>query len=131
LLRVLPFPLTPAERAVREVDGRIVRAELKAAEAYLEGVARRLTSWNCVVTIRASDEASPWTGIADFAGANQYDLIAMPTHGRGGAARLLLGSVANRVVRGSTVPVLLFHPERAASPWRDMEQLAGQVVGMP
>ena len=29
------------------------------------------------------------------------------------------------------VPVLLFHPEKAASPWKDLEQVAGQVVGMP
>jgi nucleotide-binding universal stress UspA family protein len=131
LLRLLAFPLTPAERAVKAVDGRIVRAERVRAEAYLESVARWLEPWNCRVTIRASEEASPWTGIADFAAANKFDLIAMTTHGRGGAARLLLGSIANRVVRSSTVPVLLFHPERAASPWRDVEQLAGQVVGMP
>jgi nucleotide-binding universal stress UspA family protein len=54
LLRVLAFPLTPAERAVKAVDGRIVRAERVRAEAYLESVARWLEPWNCRVTIRAS-----------------------------------------------------------------------------
>jgi nucleotide-binding universal stress UspA family protein len=112
LLRLLAFPMAPA-------DKEIVRAEKKAAEAYLEEIAKRLSSWNCRVTTRAIEEASPWTGIVDFAEGNAIDLIAMTTHGRGGAARLLLGSIANRVVRMSSVPVLLFHPERAAHPWRD------------
>ncbi len=40
----------------------------------------------------------------------QVDLIAMSTHGRTGAARWLLGSVADRVVRHSKVPVLLIRP---------------------
>jgi nucleotide-binding universal stress UspA family protein len=110
LLRLLAFPMAPADR-------EIVQAEKQAATAYLDGVAKRLASWNCRVTTRATEEASPWTGIVDFAEANAIDLIAMTTHGRGGAASLLLGSIANRVVRMSSVPVLLFHPEHAASPW--------------
>lgn len=121
LLRLLAFPMAPADRDV-------VRAEKKAAEVYLQGIAERLTSWNCSVTTRAIEEASPWTGIVDFAESNAIDLIAMTTHGRGGAARLLLGSIANRVVRMSSVPVLLFHPERAAHPWKDSERLAGQTA---
>jgi nucleotide-binding universal stress UspA family protein len=124
LLRLLAFPMAPADRD-------IVRAEKKAAEVYLKGIAERLTSWNCSVTTRAIEEASPWTGIVDFAEANAIDLIAMTTHGRGGAARLLLGSIANRVVRMSSVPVLLFHPEQAAHPWKDSERMAGQAASRP
>jgi nucleotide-binding universal stress UspA family protein len=131
LLRILAFPLTPAERAVTEVDGQIVRQELAAAKAYLARVAERLTAWNCRVTTRAIEDASPWTGIVDFAEREGIDLIAMTTHGRGGASRLLLGSIANRVIRTSSVPVMLFHPEKAASPWSQLERLAGQVTGMP
>jgi hypothetical protein len=55
----------------------------------------------------------------------------MASHGRGGAQRLLLGSVADKVIRGAPAPVLVFHPERTPSPWKDIERLAGQVVGMP
>lgn len=39
-----------------------------------------------------------------------YDLVAMSTHGRTGLGRLLFGSVALRVVQGSTSPLLLFRP---------------------
>jgi nucleotide-binding universal stress UspA family protein len=130
LLRVLAFPLTPAERAVTQVGGRIVRQELAAAEEYLARVAARLAAWKTTVKTVAMEASSPWTGIVDYAARERMDLIAMTTHGRGGAARLLLGSIANRVIRLSTVPVLLFHPERAPSPWRELTGLAGQVSGV-
>ena len=51
-------------------------------------------------------EGSPSREIVDFAAEEDCDLIVMGTHGRGGIDRLLLGSVAERVVRGSPVPVL-------------------------
>jgi nucleotide-binding universal stress UspA family protein len=38
------------------------------------------------------------------------DLIAMETHGRKGLTRLMLGSVADKVVRGSPLPVLVHRP---------------------
>ena len=48
--------------------------------------------------------------ILDEAGGGDVDLIALATHGRGGLPRLLLGSVADKVVRGSPVPVLVYRP---------------------
>lgn len=48
----------------------------------------------------------PHRSIADYAAEVGADLIAMGTHGRTGLERLLLGSVAERVVRTSSVPVL-------------------------
>lgn len=45
--------------------------------------------------------------ILEAADEMQVDVIAMSTHGRSGPARWLLGSVADRVVRNSKVPVLL------------------------
>lgn len=51
-------------------------------------------------------EGSPSTEITQFAEAEDCDLIVMGTHGRGGIDRLLLGSVAEKVVRSARVPVL-------------------------
>jgi nucleotide-binding universal stress UspA family protein len=41
---------------------------------------------------------------------DEFDLVAMTTHGRGGVRRLLLGSVADQVIRGTTKPVLVLRP---------------------
>lgn len=51
-------------------------------------------------------EGSPSQEIISYAADNDCDLIVMGTHGRSGVDRLLLGSVAERVVRSSPVPVL-------------------------
>lgn len=51
-------------------------------------------------------EGPPSTKILDYATDVGCDLIVMGTHGRGGLNRLLLGSVAERVVRSATVPVM-------------------------
>ena len=52
--------------------------------------------------------------IIEFTHRIGADLIAMSTHGRTGPARWALGSVADRVVRGAGVPVLLIHPSSAS-----------------
>lgn len=48
----------------------------------------------------------PWEKILEAASSVQADLIVMGTHGRRGVARLFLGSVAEKIVRHSPVPVL-------------------------
>lgn len=57
--------------------------------------------------------SSPARTIIEYAGAEGIDLIVMGTHGRSGVAHLLMGSVAERVVRAAPCPVLTVrHPER-------------------
>lgn len=51
-------------------------------------------------------DGSPSREIVRYAEHEPCDLVVMGTHGRGGIDRLLLGSVAERVVRASKVPVL-------------------------
>jgi nucleotide-binding universal stress UspA family protein len=48
--------------------------------------------------------------IVDFAHAQKADYIALATHGRSGLRRLLLGSVAEVIVRHAHVPILLYPP---------------------
>ncbi|MGK7936048.1 MAG: universal stress protein [Xenococcaceae cyanobacterium] len=49
----------------------------------------------------------PSTKIVDYAEKIEADLIVMPSHGRKGVSRFLLGSVSERVVRLSRCPVLI------------------------
>jgi nucleotide-binding universal stress UspA family protein len=56
--------------------------------------------------------AAPATAIVSYAREARTDLIVMGTHGRGGMAHLLMGSVSERVVRTAPCPVLTVrHPE--------------------
>lgn len=52
---------------------------------------------------------NPAKQIIDFVARNDIDIIAMTTHGRTGLRRLLMGSVAEKVLRHITIPVLLVH----------------------
>jgi len=49
--------------------------------------------------------------ILSVAGEIKADVVAMSTHGRSGVRRWLLGSIANRVVNHSPIPVLLIRPQ--------------------
>jgi len=55
---------------------------------------------------RALVDGNPSREIVRYAEDEGCDLVVMGTHGRGGIDRLLLGSVAEKVVRSSSVPVL-------------------------
>ncbi|MCG1003674.1 MULTISPECIES: universal stress protein [Halobacterium] len=55
---------------------------------------------------RSLVDGNPSREIVRYAEDEDCDLVVMGTHGRGGIDRLLLGSVAEKVVRSSSVPVL-------------------------
>jgi nucleotide-binding universal stress UspA family protein len=52
-------------------------------------------------------EGKPYVEIVRYAEEEGADMIVISTRGQSGFSRWLLGSVADRVVRGATVPVLL------------------------
>jgi len=60
-------------------------------------------------------EGNPSREIVEYARENDCDTVVMGTHGRGGIDRLLLGSVAERVVRATPVPVVTVPVSEAAS----------------
>jgi len=73
-------------------------------ETALEGVERLAPDDVAVET--ATVEGTPSTEIVRYTREQPVDVVVMGTHGRGGIDRLLLGSVAERVVRKSAVPVV-------------------------
>jgi nucleotide-binding universal stress UspA family protein len=80
------------------------------AKTYLEGVAGRLRACSLSVRTHVISNEQAAAGILEEAGAHQTDLIALETHGRGGLARLFLGSVADKVLRGGSLPMLVHRP---------------------
>jgi nucleotide-binding universal stress UspA family protein len=57
-------------------------------------------------TVSAVRWGSPVEAIVDYAGEQKIDLLVIATHGRTGLSHVLLGSVAERIVRESPCPVL-------------------------
>jgi nucleotide-binding universal stress UspA family protein len=86
-----------------------LRAE---AEGYLQRVAGRLQEQGHVIQTQAVLGQHPASAILDAAQGATVDLIALETHGRRGLRRLLMGSVADKVIRGASTPVLVHRSPR-------------------
>ena len=80
------------------------------AETYLQTMAARLEE-NGIHVATSVRQGSTLEHIAHVVAENGIDLIVMSTHGRGGLQRFLVGSVTDRVIRSSHVPVLAIPPE--------------------
>lgn len=80
------------------------------AKGYLDRVADRLRGEGLEAGTLVARNPVPARAIAEYAEANAVDLIALATHGRGGLSRLVLGSTADKVIRGCMVPVLVYRP---------------------
>jgi nucleotide-binding universal stress UspA family protein len=86
----------------------MAEAQKHAAQAHAQ-VETLCTHGGTSVTleVRALENTAASTGIVQTAKDEHADLIVMGSHGRSGIARLMLGSVANKVVAESPIPVLV------------------------
>jgi nucleotide-binding universal stress UspA family protein len=114
---VMPVPLMVAYDAAMPLAYAPVVPDREATDKVmaesresLAGVAARLRSESgLVVESQVVEAAGIGEGIADYAKAHDMDLIAMSTRTRG-ASRFFLGSVADRVLRSTDLPMLLHRP---------------------
>lgn len=90
---------------------------VEEGEAYLREAALRLERRGLKRVYWAVWYDEPVKAITQAVTRYEVDLIAMATHGRGGLSRLLLGSVAEAVVRSVQVPVLLIRGQSAWKAW--------------
>ena len=102
LLTVLDLVVHNALNPV--MDSERITAE-RAAETYQGPVVTQFAEQGIPAEGLVVDGTDPAAVIADTAEHQNVDMIVMCTHGRSGAARWLLGSVALRVIRAATVPV--------------------------
>ena len=101
------YPSYAGELTITPEDIRRINAQNRvAAETYLKKLVDRFKYEN--VNIRWEVfTGRPTEILADYANKNQVDLILMATHGRSGVSRWVWGSVADRMLRSSCVPVLM------------------------
>ncbi len=102
----VPFEPTAGGMAAPVVDWQQISAEWrKRVEAMAKGIQAKLPVRG--VVLEAADVPH---AIVDFAHNEGAAYIAMATHGRRGLRRLMMGSVAEGVLRQAHVPVLLYPP---------------------
>lgn len=88
--------------------------DISRAQAYLFRIAAKLRRGGVTVTTDIVIGENVPAAIGDFASRERADLIAIATHGRGGLARLIRGSVADAVMHSSRLSMLVFRPENVA-----------------
>jgi nucleotide-binding universal stress UspA family protein len=107
LLRVVPSVVPHVVYTEAAVDAALADKLRAEAHVYLQRVADSLREQGFAVQTRIIAHAHPATAILNEAASGEYDLLALETHGRRGLPRLFLGSVADKVVRGASIPVLV------------------------
>ena len=111
--------------AEKDVLSRHDAGEMEQAQAYLQSVRERLLAQtidlNLLITwslIPAQDTAETIAASAEKGtegtGGSGYTVLAMATHGRGGIERWVMGSMTQRVLDASALPVLVVRPPQGA-----------------
>jgi nucleotide-binding universal stress UspA family protein len=113
---------------VRHLDSIVAREETKCA-AYLDDLAKRFPHASAECRIL---RGTPAEIILESTHDDRDTLVAMATHGRSGAKRWLLGSVAEKVLRGTTNPLFLVRAAAAkTSPQRIINSIVVPLDGSP
>lgn len=106
LLHVWELPIYPYMDFMLNsaVIGEIETAAVKSLATALEGLRKVMPTAQSKLKT-----GLPWQGILEACDELGVDLVVMGTHGRHGLSRMTLGSIAEKVVRLSKVPVLTVH----------------------
>lgn len=115
--------LAPSEDAYDNGETKLPWWEKRVAgaQAYLSRRASQIRLQGVAATIDVVVGERIAEAITDYARREKADLIAIATHGRGGLARVLRGSVADGVTRSAMSSILVFHPDKALEKRRQQE----------
>jgi len=106
-------PVWPAGHGEGYMIGRTTIADLderakKVGEKYLGAMRKLAKAAGVPFDSVCANSDTAYKGIIDTARKKHCDAIGMGSHGRGSVRRLILGSVTNKVLAHSRVPVLVF-----------------------
>jgi nucleotide-binding universal stress UspA family protein len=111
-----PVPIAdPSGLMVVPTSGETEKELRAAAARYLDGVATRLRKEGFTVATHQVDGPTAAGAIIAQADAVKADLVALASHGAGGFERLVVGSVADKVIRGSTHPTFVVRPPKGTN----------------
>ncbi|SFQ60205.1 Nucleotide-binding universal stress protein, UspA family [Variovorax sp. OK605] len=106
------FPMLMEMSTISSFEGNLHKMRQYGESVLAKGLARAsMAGVEADTVLSESTQGRVADVIVDEAGKHNCDLVVMGTHGRRGFSRLALGSDAERVVRSSTVPVLLVRSE--------------------
>ena len=111
LVQVVQAPLGKTPEAGQSEEGKAFLETAAQARAYLGMVATRVGATGVKARFEVLEGAAA-AGILGFAHDQDVDIIVMSTHGRSGISKLVMGSVAEKVMLTTKRPVLLVKPER-------------------
>ena len=112
VVRPTPLTLDPSMITPAGFDEQATATWRAQAQDYLNDIAERIRATGLRASAVASIGWSAAETIHSLATPEEVRLIALATHGRSGFRRLALGSVADKVIRGAEVPVLVLRPGR-------------------
>jgi len=104
LTQYVGFHVPPA--SIETFVGEIVSGAEKKMDVFVQENFEKVKARGVVRTGYPAEE------ILDLAESEKVDMIVMGTHGRTGIDKILFGSVAEKVVKSSNVPVLTIRPEQ-------------------
>ncbi len=96
-------------RHQRDSDTAITRQK-QEIETYLKEIATRLENQGIAIDIAVGTADQPARALLNLSRELQADAVALATRGQGGWQRLIMGSVADKIIRASPVPVLVVRP---------------------
>jgi nucleotide-binding universal stress UspA family protein len=114
LVQVL-VPHSYSQKEIADPDLPWWDKDVSLAQAYLFRIASRLRRNGLIVTTDIVIGENAAEAIGDFASREKADLIAIATHGRGGLARLLRGSVADAIMHTGRTSMLVLKPDDVAT----------------
>jgi nucleotide-binding universal stress UspA family protein len=123
LVLVHQVPAVPLSAEGRQLYVSLELAARESEKAYLKTFNDQLKKQSSLA-ITSTTLTGPVAGtLRDYIHESRTDLVVMTGRGQGGLRRLWLGSVADAMIRGSSVPVLLVRPEENPSPLPVLENL--------
>ena len=114
LLRVVPSENHIPDGELYATIGPARARDVDDAQSYLGGLTVMLAWHGVTIHTAVAIAADIPKAILGFAETHDADLIAIATHGRGGIARALIGSVADRVMTEGGISALVLHPSNFA-----------------